>query len=219
MIRMLMGKKIGMTSLFDDNGKLVSVSVIQLGPCFVTQVKTKKVRKGEKGDKSDKYDALQLGFEEMKEKRTAKPLRGHFSKAGIKPLRFLKEVRVEKPEDYALGQMLTVDLFEGVKRVDVSGISKGKGFAGVMKRYGFAGGRASHGAEWHRRTGSIGCSAYPARVVKGQRMPGHMGNVPRTTRNLKVFKVIPEKNLLLVRGSIPGAANSYVVVRRAQDER
>ncbi len=210
MATMLLGKKIGMTSLYDEKGVLVPLTVIQLGPCYVTQIKT---------EETDGYNAIQIGFEDKKEKRTTKPLKGHFEKAGVKPKRVLREIRVPNPQDYELGQELTVQLFEGVKRVDVIGRSKGKGFAGVMKRHGFAGGRDSHGFEWHRHPGSIGASAYPSRVFKGTRMAGHMGDKRRTVRNLEVFKVIPDKNVILVRGNVPGARNGYVVVRRAKDER
>ena len=160
MVGMLLGKKIGMTSLYDAEGNLVPVTVIQLGPCFVTQIKT---------EKTDGYDALQIAFGEKKEKRTTKPQKGHFAKAGVTPKRLVAEVHVSNPQEFTLGQSITVDAFAGVKKVDVSGTSKGKGFAGVMKRHHFHGGPATHGAEWHRLPGSIGSSAYPSRVYRGDR--------------------------------------------------
>lgn len=210
MVGMLLGKKIGMTSLYDAEGNLVPVTVIQLGPCFVTQIKT---------EKTDGYDALQIAFGEKKEKRTTKPQKGHFAKAGVTPKRLVAEVHVSNPQEFTLGQSITVDAFAGVKKVDVSGTSKGKGFAGVMKRHHFHGGPATHGVEWHRLPGSIGSSAYPSRVYRGLRMAGHMGDANRTTRNLTVVKIVPEHNVILVRGSVPGSPNGFVTVRRSQHER
>ena len=210
MVELLLGKKLGMTSLFDENGKLTSVTVVELGPCYITQIRTME---------TDGYTALQLAFEEKKEKRTSKPLRKHFEKANVTPKRYLKEVRVKNPEDYQLGQELNADLFNDVKKVDVTAKSKGKGFAGVMKRHNFKGGRATHGFEWHRHGGSIGASAYPARVFKGQKMPGHYGDSQKTNRNIAIFKVIPERNLILVEGNVPGPKNGFVIVRRAEGER
>lgn len=210
MVGMLLGKKIGMTSLYDAEGNLVPVTVIQLGPCFVTQIKT---------EKTDGYDALQIAFGEKKEKRTSKPQKGHFAKAGVTPKRLVAEVHVSNPQEFTLGQSITVDAFAGVKKVDVSGTSKGKGFAGVMKRHHFHGGPATHGVEWHRLPGSIGSSAYPSRVYRGLRMAGHMGDANRTTRNLTVVKIVPEHNVILVRGSVPGSPNGFVTVRRSQHER
>ncbi len=210
MVGMLLGRKIGMTSLYDAEGNLVPVTVIQLGPCFVTQIKT---------EMTDGYDALQIAFGEKKEKRTTKPQKGHFAKAGVTPKRLVAEVHVSNPQEFTLGQSITVDAFAGVKKVDVSGTSKGKGFAGVMKRHHFHGGPATHGVEWHRLPGSIGSSAYPSRVYRGLRMAGHMGDANRTTRNLTVVKIVPEHNVILVRGSVPGSPNGFVTVRRSQHER
>ena len=199
----LLGKKIGMTSVFSADGKNVPCTVIELGPCVVTQVKSVE---------KDGYAAVQLGFEEAKEKNTTKPMLGHFAKSGTTPKRHLAEFTGF--EGVNLGETITVDIFADTAYVDVIGTSKGKGFQGVVKRHGFGGvGQTTHGQDDRaRKPGSIGACSYPAKVFKGLRMGGQMGNVRVTTHNLQVLKVIPEHNLLLIKGSIPGFKGSIVSV-------
>ena len=201
----LIGKKIGMTSVFSADGKNVPCTVIEAGPCVVTQVKTQE---------TDGYDALQLGFQEKKEKNTTNPMMGHFKKAGTTPKRHLAEFGGWE-EGIALGDTLTVEIFKDTKYVDVVGTSKGHGFQGVMKRHGFGGvGQSTHGQDDRaRKPGSIGACSYPAKVMKGMRMGGQMGNARVTTQNLVVLKVIPESNLLLVKGSVAGAKGSVVLIK------
>ena len=202
----LIGKKVGMTSVFSAEGKNVPCTVIEAGPCVVTQVKTIE---------KDGYAALQLGFSEAKEKNTTKPLMGHFKKAGTTPKRKLVEFS-GYDVDYKLGAVIDVNLFEGIEYVDVIGTTKGKGFQGVVRRHGFGGvGQATHGQHNRaRKPGSIGACSTPARVFKGMRMGGQMGGNRVTMQNLQVLKVIPENNLLLVKGSIPGARGSYVIIEK-----
>ena len=202
----LLGKKIGMTSVFSADGKNVPCTVIEVGPCVVTQVKTIE---------KDGYAALQLGFQDKKEKHTTQPEAGHFKKAGVTPKRHLAEFK-GFDEGYKLGDELTVALFEGAEFVDVIGTSKGKGFQGVVKRHGFGGvGQTTHGQHNRLRApGSIGACSYPAKVFKGMRMAGQTGNERVTVQNLKVIKVIPEHNLLLVKGSVPGAKGSIVLIEK-----
>ena len=201
----LIGKKIGMTSVFSADGKNVPCTVIEAGPCVVTQVKT---------EEKDGYKALQLGFEEAKERRTSKPLLGTFKKAGTTPKKHLAEFRFD--EEHNLGDTITVELFADTKFVDVVGTSKGKGFQGVVKRHGFGGvGQSTHGQDDRaRKPGSIGACSYPAKVFKGMRMAGQMGNRRATNQNLKVIKVIPEHNLLLLKGSVPGCKGSIVIIEK-----
>ncbi len=203
----IIGKKVGMTSIFDENGKNIPVTVILAGPNYVTQVRTKEV---------DGYDAVQLGFDDKKEKNTPKALKGHFEKAGVSPKKRVVEFQ-DFEKEVKLGDEIRVeDLFSEGEFVDVSGISKGKGFQGVVKRHGFAGvGQATHGQHNRLRApGSIGASSDPSRVFKGMRMAGHMGNEKVTVQNLKVMKVIPEKNLLIVKGSVPGHKNAYLIIKK-----
>jgi large subunit ribosomal protein L3 len=202
----LIGKKVGMTSVFSAEGKSIPCTVIEAGPCVVTQVKTTE---------KDGYAALQLGFGEAKEKNTTKPLMGHFKKAGTTPKRKLMEFS-GYDVDYKLGEVIDVTLFNGTVFVDVIGTSKGKGFQGVVKRHGFGGvGQSTHGQHNRlRKPGSIGACSTPARVFKGMRMGGRMGGDRVTMQNLQVLKVIPENNLLLVKGSIPGAKGSYVIIEK-----
>ena len=208
----LIGRKIGMTRVCDETGAVTPVTVIQTGPCTVMQVKTAA---------KDGYDALQLGFEDVKPHRSTKPLIGHAAGAGTGPKRVLREIRQDGPLEHAVGEVLTVGLFETaqVEHVDVTGVSKGRGFSGVMRRHGFGGQRASHGVERkHRSPGSIGGSAPLGRgrsVRKGKRMPGHMGNVRRTVRNHEIVAVYTENNLLVVKGSVPGPNGGLVLVREA----
>lgn len=201
----LIGRKMGMTQVFGEDGKHVPVTVIQAGPCPVVEVR-EKTRHG--------YNALQLGFE-PKTKNVTKPQAGHFKKAGVPTLRVLKELRLEKVDGYKVGQTLTVGLFSPDELVDVSGVSKGKGFQGGVKRHGWHGGGASHGSMFHRAPGSIGASSDPSRVWPGHRLPGRMGGDRRTVLNLRVVRVFPEQNLLVVRGAVPGPIGSLVVVRKS----
>ena len=202
----LIGKKVGMTSVFSVEGKSIPCTVIECGPCVVTQVKTTE---------TDGYEALQLGFEEKKEKHTTKPLSGHFKKAGTTPKRKLVEFSGFETE-HKLGDVLDVTLFEGTAFVDVIGTSKGKGFQGVVKRHGFSGvGEATHGQDDRQRApGSIGACSTPSRVFKGMRMAGRTGGDRVTVANLQVLKVIPENNLLLVKGSVPGTKGSFVIIEK-----
>lgn len=202
----ILAKKIGMTQIFED-GKFIPVTVVEAGPNFVLQKKTVE---------NDGYTALQLGFDEKKEKNTTKPVMGIFKKAGVNPQRFVKELRVDSVEGYELGQEIKVDVLAGVEFVDITGTSKGKGTSGVMKRHGFGGNRASHGVSRnHRLGGSIGMSTWPGKVLKGKRMAGQYGNETVTVQNLKVVKVDAENNLLLIKGAVPGSKNRYIVVKPA----
>lgn len=198
----LLGKKTGMTRIFDENGNVVPVTIIEAGPCFISQIKTKE---------KDGYDAVQLGFDEKKIKSTNKPLAGHFKKAGISPKRFLAEFRDFNLKDLQIGQQILVDVFSEGDKITVQGISKGKGFQGVVKRHGFGGGPVTHGqSDRLRAPGSIGASSYPSRVFKGQRMAGRMGGKKVSVRNLKIVKIDKDQNLIFVKGAIPGHINGYV---------
>jgi large subunit ribosomal protein L3 len=201
----LIGKKVGITNVFDDRGEAIPCTVIQAGPCWVTQTRTKE---------NDGYDALQLGFEEIKDRLVTKPLKGHFAKSGVKALRVVREFKGFEVGAHKSGEEIKVDsLFTKGDAVKISGISKGKGFQGVVKRHHFGGGSRTHGqSDRERAPGSIGASSYPSRVLKGQRMAGRMGGRKVTVRNLSVVRVIPESNILLVRGSVPGAINSYLEI-------
>lgn len=201
----LIGKKIGMTSIYDENGKNIPCTVIEVGPCVVTQVRTKEV---------DGYEALQLGFDDKAEKQSTKALNGHFKKAGTTAKRRVVEFQ-GFDEGIKLGDLITVDHFEEGEFVDVSGTSKGKGFQGVVKRHGFAGSERTHGQQsMNRAPGSVGAASYPARVFKGMRMGGQMGNVTVTVQNLRVLKVVKEKNLLVIKGAVPGHNNSYLIIKK-----
>lgn len=203
----LIGKKLGMTRVFDENGHQVAVTVIAAGPCDVIQRKTRE---------RDGYDAVQVGFLDQKESRMTRPLAGHFRKAEKAPKRFLREFKLEDGEDLGVGDTLTAaSVFDGVGFVDISGVTKGRGFQGVVKRHRMAGGRMTHGGHSKRRVGAIGQCSYPARVAKGQRMPGHMGHRRITVQNLKVVGVRDDDNVILVRGAIPGPNGSIVLVRKA----
>ena len=199
----LIGKKVGMTQLFDEKGDIVPVTVIEAGPCTVTDIRT-----GER----DGYAALQLGFGTNKERRFSKPVLGQFKKRNLPLSRHLHEFRLGDVAAYTLGQTLNVSVFEKGEHVDVAGVTKGRGFAGVIKRHGFTAGTASHGPTMGREPGSIGSSAYPSRVIKGKRLPGRMGGKPLTIKNLVVAGVDAEQNVLLVRGAVPGPTNGLVYV-------
>ena len=207
MINGILGRKVGMTQVFDESGEAIPVTVIEAGPCPVVQIKTVE---------QDGYNAVQVGFFDRKESKFNKPELGHFKKASGEPKHYLKELCVDELDDVSVGFVIDSSAFSVGDLVDVTGVSKGKGFAGVVKRWGFAGGRKSHGGQQdHRRPGSIGQSAQPSRVFKGQKMPGRMGNKKATVQNLQVIKTDPARNLLLVKGAVPGSKNGLLVIRRA----
>ena len=207
MINGILGVKVGMTQLFDKDGSVIPATVIKAGPCVVVQKKTAA---------HDGYDAVQLGLVEfVADKRVNRARQGHFKKAGVSPVKLLREFRLAASDEATLvGAKVLVDQFAANDAVEVSGVSKGKGFAGVIKRHNFRGGAASHGSMFHRAPGSIGSSAFPSRVFKGMRAAGHMGQDKVTVKNLKVVRVDVEKNLLIVRGAVPGANGEYVVIRK-----
>ena len=208
MINTIYGKKIGMTQMFNDKDEVMAVTVIQAEPNTICQVKTAE---------TDGYEAVQLAFGAIKDKKVTSPMRGHYAKYGVEPCRHLREVRVENAGEYNSGDKQTVAEFAEVAKVDVTGISKGKGFAGVMKRHGFGGGPGGHGAHFHRAPGSIGQCATPSRVLKGVRLPGHMGCDRVTVKNLEVVRIDEDLNLILVKGAVPGGKNGIVRVRMAGD--
>lgn len=199
----IMGIKIGMTQIFDENDKAVPVTIVEAGPCTVLQ---------KKNSETDGYSAIQVGFYNLKEKQVNKPARGHFKKANVKPLRYIKEFRVKDIEAYEIGQELKADQFNSGDIVDVVGTSKGKGFAGAVKRHNFARGSMGHGSKYHRRPGSLAAKG-PARVFKGRKLPGHLGRERVTVQGLKVVKVYPERNLILIKGSIPGPRKGLVIIK------
>ncbi len=206
MSNMILGRKLGMTQVWSEEDEIVPVTVIEAGPCVVSQVKTKE---------TDGYEAIQMGFGSIKAKHVNKPMEGHFSRAGVEPMRYLREVRVDDASAHKTGDVITVEAFSETEKVNVTGTSKGKGFAGVIKRHGFGGGPGGHGSHFHRAPGSIGQCAYPSRVFKGVRMAGHMGSERVTVRNLKVVRVDAEHNVILVKGAVPGANNGFVMIREA----
>jgi large subunit ribosomal protein L3 len=202
----LIGRKVGMTQIFADNGNQIPVTVVKAGPCTIVGIRKKETHG---------YDALQLGFEPIK-KNVSKPRAGYFKKANVEPTRILQEIRLDKVEKpYEVGQSLTVDLFTPGEIVDVVGVTKGRGFQGGVKRHGWLGGEATHGSMFHRAPGSIGASSDPSRVWPGHKLPGRMGGVQRTTLNVSVVRVLPEQNLILIRGSVPGANGALVLVRKS----
>jgi large subunit ribosomal protein L3 len=201
----LIGKKIGLTQIFLKNGQMVSVTVIQAGPCCVVQKKTAE---------RDGYAALQLGFGSKKPKKVSKSLQGHFKAAGNKAFAVLQEVRIDDVDTYQVGQDITLSMFKVGDKVKISGTSKGKGFAGVMKRWNFKGGAKTHGSMFHRAPGSIGASADPSRVLKGRRMPGHLGAEKVMVKNVEIVEIREKENLLLLKGAVPGARNSILTVYR-----
>ncbi len=203
----LLGKKVGMTQIYNEENQLVPVTVIEAGPCPVTQIKTVQ---------SDGYNAVQVGFGSKKTFNTNKAMSGHFKKSGVAPAARMTEIRCPQEPEYKSGEILTVAGFNDVPKVDVIAVTKGRGFQGVVKRWGFSGGPASHGSMMHRRGGSYGQCQWPGEVYKGRKMPGHMGNVRRTMQNLKIVKVLEEKNLILVKGSVPGPNGATLLVRAAK---
>ena len=203
-IKALMGKKLGMTQVFSEDGSAVPVTVLKVGPCVVLQKKT---------EEKEGYNALQLGFEQKPLKRLNKPMRGHVEKAGAGTgFRYVKEVPVANPDDFALGQELTLEDVDMGQLVDVVGVTKGKGFAGTVKRYGFSRGPMGHGSKHHRAVGSAGMSAYPSKVIKGKKMPGRLGGKKQTIKNSLIIDIRPRENLLLVKGGVAGAVNQIVLV-------
>jgi large subunit ribosomal protein L3 len=206
MITGILGKKVGMTRLFTEDGRWIEVTVLEAGPCSVIQRKT---------EESDGYSAVQLGFGDLKESRCKKPAAGHFAKAGVVPKRTLREFRIPNDVEANAGDEIKADIFSIGDRVDIVGTSKGRGFAGVIKRHGFAGGPGGHGSHFHRAPGSIGQSADPAKVYKNKRLPGHFGSARVTVQNLEVINVDSDKNLLIVRGSVPGANGGLVMVNKS----
>jgi large subunit ribosomal protein L3 len=209
MMKGILGKKLGMTQIFAEDGTAIPVTVVQAGPCRVVQRKS--------ADGSDGYDAVQIGLvEDRPPRNVTRPMKGHFDKAGVPAMRWVAEFEVEADDAAAAGDEVKVGIFAVDEFVDVTATSKGKGFQGVIKRHGFGGGRATHGSMFHRAPGSIGQSAYPSRVFPGVRLPGQMGNKRITTKNLKVVKVDEEANLLYLRGAVPGAKSGYVAIRPAK---
>lgn len=207
----ILGKKVGMTQVIKDDGEVVPVTVIEAGPCYVVQVRTQE---------QDGYRAVQLGYEPIKARKLSKGQMGHLERAGVAPLRYLRELRSRSEESYEVGQEIKVDIFQPGERVDVEGTSKGRGFAGVVKRHGFKGGPHTHGqSDRERHPGSIGACASPGRVWKGMRMGGHMGDKRVTSQNIEVVVVDPERNLLAVKGSVPGANGGLVLVKLARKQK
>lgn len=207
MCNALIGRKLGMSTVYSPEGKQIPVTVVELGPCTVAQVKT---------ESTDGYNCLQLSFGERKERRIKSPIKGHLKKCGLTSTVALREVSVDKPEEFNVGQVITAEIFYVGEKVDVIGKTKGRGFSGVMKRHGFSGGRTTHGSHSVRIPGSIGCSAWPSRVTKGKRLPGAYGNDRQTVRNLEIVDIRPEENLMLLKGAVPGSKSGLVMVRKTK---
>jgi len=204
MKKAIIGKKLGMTQIFTEDGRVVPVTVVEAGPCMVVQKKTKE---------HDGYDAIQIGFGDIREKLVNKPQKGHFEKAGVAARRYLKELKLEDSNNYEVGQTILADIFAVGDKVDVTGISKGKGFAGVIKRWNQHRGPMAHGSRYHRRPGSMSANSDPSRVFKTKNLPGHMGSEKVTVQNLEVVRVDAERNLLLVKGALPGANGNMVIIK------
>ncbi len=200
----IIGKKIGMTQIFDESGKVIPVTVIEAGPCLVAQVKTVE---------TDGYNAIQLGFGDVKIKKVIKPIQGHFAKANLEPKKHLREFRLEDVSEYKVGDELKADVFEIGEKVDIQGTTKGKGFQGVIKRHGQHRGPMGHGSMYHRRPGSMGSTSTPGRVFKGKKLPGHMGVQTVTIQNLEIVKVDLNKNVLLIKGSVPGVKGAILKIK------
>jgi large subunit ribosomal protein L3 len=205
MINTCLGQKVGMTQVFTDSGEIVPVTIIQAGPCLVVGKKTKE---------RDKYDALQIGYGDLKEKNLNKPRKGYFTKQNVAPKKYIREIKVDNIGEYNVGDQIKADIFKEGEYVDVTGVTKGKGYAGVMKRWGFMGGSNTHGSMSHRAPGSIGASSQPSRVLKGMHMAGHMGNEQETIQKLQVVKIDAENNIILVRGAVPGNKKGFVIIKR-----
>jgi len=206
MKKAILTTKIGMTQVFNENGELVPVTVLQAGPVYVTQIKTVE---------NDGYNAIQVAFGDIRESLVNKPVKGHFAKAGLKVKRYLRELRVDNVEDYKVGQEIKADIFSAGDKVDATARSKGKGFQGGIKRHGLQRGPMAHGSKYHRHAGSNGAATSPGRVFKGKKMPGHMGNVKVTIQNLEVVRVDADKNLILVKGAVPGTKKSLVILKES----
>lgn len=206
MLEGLIGKKMGMTQIYTGRGERVPVTIVTAGPCRVVQKRTREAHG---------YEAVQLSFDEVQERKLSKPVRGHYKKAQVPPARYLREFKGD-PEEYEVGTIVTADLFQKGEHIDVTGISKGKGFAGSIKRHHFAGGPATHGSMFHRAPGSIGSSSWPSRVWKGKRLPGHMGSEQVTVQGLEIVEVRREDNLLFIRGAVPGSAGTLLLLRRSK---
>ena len=206
MKKAILTTKVGMTQIFNEDGVLTPVTVLQAGPCVVTQVKTVE---------NDGYSAIQVGFGEIREKLVNKPMKGHFAKAGVAPKRFVREFRLEDAESYAVGQEIKADVFAAGDKIDATAKSKGKGFQGAIKRHGQSRGPMTHGSKYHRHAGSNGSATTPGRVFKGKKMPGHMGAVRITVQNLEVVRVDAEQNLILVKGAVPGPKKSLVMIKES----
>ena len=204
MKKALIGKKVGMTQIFDEEGKVIPVTAIEVGPCTVTQIKTVE---------QDGYSAVQLGFGEIKEKKLTRPAKGHFTKSNITPKKYLREFKLDQASELKVGDELKADVFEIGDKVDIQGTSKGKGFQGVIKRHGQSRGPMGHGSMYHRRPGSMGPTSTPGRVFKGKKLPGHMGVETVTIQNLEVVKVDLDKNVILVKGSVPGAKGAVLKIK------
>lgn len=204
-MKAILGKKLGMTQVFVGD-KLVPVTVVEAGPCVITQVKT---------EETDGYSAIQIGYEDIEERKINKPLAGHFSKAKVTPRRHLAEIRLDDVSEHKAGDTVNADLFEAGDRADIVGVSKGKGFQGVVKRHGFRGGPGGHGSHFHRAPGSIGAAAFPARVPKGRRMAGHMGCDKVTSINLEIVRVDSEQSLLLLKGAVPGGKGNLLMIKQS----
>lgn len=204
MKKAILGKKLGMTQIFNENGKVIPVTVIEAGPCTVIQKKTVE---------KDGYEAIQVAFGDIREKLRNKPVKGHFAKAGVSVKRHIKEFKLEDSNNLEIGQEIKADVFEAGERVDISGVSKGKGFQGTIRRWNAHRGPMTHGSKFHRAVGSMGASSDPSRTFKNKRMPGHMGNVNTTVLNLEVVRIIPEKNLILIKGGVPGPNKGLVQIR------
>lgn len=202
----ILGKKLGMTQVFAEDGTVIPVTVVEAGPCVVTQIKT---------EEKDGYNAVQLGFEDIREKLVNKPLKGHFDKAGVPYKRYLREFKFENVDEYKVGDEIKVDIFNVGDKVDVVGRSKGKGFAGAIKRWNFSRGPMSHGSHFHRAPGSMGATSSPGRVFKTKKLPGRMGNKRVTVQNLEVVKVDAERNLMLIKGAVPGPKGSMLIIKES----
>ncbi|MDD3184707.1 MAG: 50S ribosomal protein L3 [Anaerostipes sp.] len=206
MKKAILTTKVGMTQIFSEDGVLIPVTVLQAGPCVVTQVKTMD---------NDGYSAVQVGYVDKKEKATIKPEKGHFDKAGVAPKRFVREFKFENAEEYAVGQEIKADIFEAGDKIDVTATSKGKGYAGGIKRHGLSTGPKTHGSKFHRHAGSNGMASDPGKVMKGKKMPGHMGSERVTIQNLEVVKVDVDNNVILVKGAVPGPKKSLVTLKES----
>lgn len=207
MCKGMIGKKLGMTGVFSPDGRHIPVTVLRVGPCVITQIKTMA---------TDGYNSLQLAFDAKKKSHVNKPMTGHFSRAGSEVYAHVMEFPVDNPADYTLGQTIPLDMFAIGDLVDVSGISIGRGFSGVIRRHGFAGGRKTHGSHCKRIPGSIGCSAWPSRVVKGKKLPGQYGNVRKTVKNLTIVDIRPEEQVILLKGAVPGAESGIVTIKKTK---